>query len=101
MIIHEKFSNHADDESRTFPKFLILFIIGVFMIFVGIIILMVAVLLSNGSVNFGALTFIGPFPIVVGVGPEAKWMVLFVIALAVLSITMFLILRRGIGKSEV
>jgi uncharacterized membrane protein len=101
MMSCEKFSNHANDEPRAFPKFLILFVIGIFIIFVGIIILMVAAVLSGDSANFGALIFIGPFPIVVGVGPEAKWMVLFAIVLAVLSVIMFMILRREIGKAEV
>jgi len=78
---------------------LILFIIGFFIIFTGIMILMVAAVLSGDSVNFGALIFIGPFPIVVGVGPEAALMVLFAIILAVLGIIMFLILRGEMKKS--
>jgi uncharacterized membrane protein len=101
MISREKFSNRTNDESMAFPKFLVLFIIGFFIVFIGVIILMVAAVLSNGSANFGAFIFIGPFPIVVGAGPEASWMVLFAIILAVLSIIMFLILRKEIEKAEV
>jgi uncharacterized membrane protein len=94
MIKCEKFSNHANDKSSILQKSIILFIIGFFIIFVGIVILMVATVFSNGSANFGAFIFIGPFPIVVGAGPEAEWMILFAIILAILSIIMFIIFRR-------
>ena len=101
MVIREKISKHINNESNRPQKFLILFVIEFFIIFVGIIILMVAaVLYGNGSVNFGAIIFIGPVPIVVGAGPEATWMVLFAIILAVLSIIMFLIIRREIDKAK-
>jgi len=100
MVIHEKLSKCASEQSSVFQKFFLLFIIGFFTIFVGIIILMVATVLSDGSANFGVFIFIGPFPIVVGAGPEAPWMILFAIILAVLSITMFLVLRRERKKSE-
>lgn len=97
-MICGKLSEYANNESNLFQKFLVLFIVGFFITFVGIIILMVAAVLSNGSANFGALIFIGPFPIVVGVGPQATWMVLFAIILAILSLMMFLILRKEIEK---
>ena len=80
---------------------LLLFIIGFLIIFAGIIILIVAAMLSGGSMNFGAVIFIGPFPIVIGAGPEATWMVLFAIILAVLSIIMLLVSRRGGKKADV
>jgi uncharacterized membrane protein len=102
MIISEKNSNHINNEPNRPQKFLMLLVIGFFIIFVGIIILMVVALFyGKGSVNFGAIIFIGPVPIVVGAGPEATWMVLFAIILAVLSIIMFLIIRRGIDKAKV
>ncbi|MBE0520254.1 DUF131 domain-containing protein [Candidatus Bathyarchaeota archaeon] len=100
MVIRKKLSKCTDDESSVFQKFFLLFIIGFFLIFVGIIILIVAAVLSDGSANFGAFIFIGPFPIVVGAGPEAPWMILFAIILAVLSIIIFLVLRRERKKSE-
>jgi uncharacterized membrane protein len=76
--------------------FLALFIVGFFMTLIGIIILIVATMLyGEDSANFVALIFIGPIPIVVGAGPQAGWMVLFAIVLAVLSIITFLIMRRG------
>ncbi len=100
-MVNEEIAKHADNEAGGFPKFLILFLIGFFIISVGIIILMVTAALYGVAENFGALIFIGPFPIVVGVGPEATWMVLLAIILAVLSIIMFLILRRELEKAGV
>jgi uncharacterized membrane protein len=99
-MICEKLPKYATEQSSIFQKFFLLFIIGFFLIFVGIIILMVAAVLSDGSANFGAFIFIGPFPIVVGAGHEAPWMILFAIILAVLSFIMFLVLRRERKKTN-
>ena len=101
MTIWEKIAKCASKELNMFQKLLLLFIIGSFMIFVGVILLMVAaVLYGKSSVSFGGLIFIGPFPIVVGAGSEATWIVLFAIVLAVLSVIMFLIIRREIKKAN-
>ncbi len=98
-MIYKKFLKCVNDEP-TIRKFFILFIIGFSIIFMGVIILMVAAMLCDDSVNLGALIFIGPFPIVVGAGPKASLMILFSIILAVLSIIMFLLLRREIKKAS-
>jgi uncharacterized membrane protein len=100
MVVCGKIAKRANGEPDRPRKFLILFIAGFFMIFLGVMLLVAAALLSNGSVNFGALIFVGPLPLVVGVGPEVTWMVLFAIILAVLSIIMFLILLRKTNKSK-
>ncbi len=101
MVIREKLSKYASEQSSVFQKFFLLFIIGFFLIFMGIIILMVATVLSDGSVNFDAFIFIGPFPIVVGAGPEAPWMILFAILLAVLSVIMFLVLTKQMKGANI
>jgi len=94
MVKHEKIGPNK------FQKFLMLLIVGFFIVFVGIILVFAAFLFGEGSLNFGAIIFIGPFPIVVGAGPEAPLMVLFAITIAVLSIIMFLIIRREIKKAK-
>jgi uncharacterized membrane protein len=97
MVAKEK---AAEESSAWQQKFLMLLIIGFFIIFLGIIILIVAILIyGEGSANFGGILFIWFIPIVFGVGPESKWMVLFAIILAVLGITMLLITRREIKKA--
>ena len=82
-----------EDSSLT-KSFLFLFIIGFFTIFIGITFLAAAAMFPGGQVNFGALIFIGPFPIVIGAGPEAVWMILFAVVLAVLSIVIFLVFYK-------
>ena len=101
MIILKKIAKYANTEADGFQKFLILFLIGFLIIFAGIIILIVgAVLYGSETVNFGAIIFIGPIPIVVSAGSEATWMILFSVIFAVLSIIMFIIFHKGIGKAS-
>ncbi len=98
---HEKIGKYANNKSGRPQKFLILLIIGFFIIFLGIIILMAATMLyGEGSANFGGVIFIWFIPIVFGAGPEATWMIVFAIIFAVLSIIMFLILRRETAKAN-
>jgi len=96
MVEKEKVAESPSNGQR---KFLMLFIIGFFIIFLGIMILIIATLVyGEGSANFGGIIFIWFIPIVFGVGPESRWMVLFAIILAVLGIAMLLIMRREIKK---
>lgn len=98
---HEKNGKYANDKSSKPQKFLVLFIIGFLMLFVGIIILMVAtMLIGEGSANFGGVIFIWFIPIVFGAGPEATWMIVFAIIFAVLSVIVFLIFRRELVKAS-
>ncbi len=100
MILRNLYES-VDNKSSMLPRAMLLFFIGFFMIFLGIIVLMAAVLLSGGSADFGAVIFIGPFPIVVGVGPRAEWLVLLAIILGVLSIVMMFLLFRGkVGRAK-
>jgi uncharacterized membrane protein len=101
MAIREKLSKYASEQSSVLQKSFLLFIIGFFVILVGIIILMVAAVLSGGSANSGAFIFIGPFPIVVGAGPEAPLMVLLVVILTVLSVIMFLVLTKQMKGANI
>jgi len=101
MVASEKIAKCANDKPSTSSKFLILLIIGFFIILVGIIVLIVTALLyGEGSASFGGVIFIWFIPIVFGAGPEATWLILFAIILAVLSIIIFLILRRGPMKTD-
>jgi len=98
---YKKIRNYTNDKSDRPQKFLILLVMGFFIIFLGIIILMAATIIyGEDSANFGGVIFIWFIPIVFGAGPEATWMVLFAIILAVLSIVMLLILRRETAKTN-
>ena len=82
-------------------RFFLFLILGFVLVFVGIIVVLVsAVLYGGGSASFGAVIFIGPFPIVIGAGPETSWIVLFSIILAVLSVIMFFVMSRRIRGSR-
>ena len=82
-------------------RFFLFSILGFILVFAGVIIVLVAAALSGGgSASFGGVIFIGPFPIVIGAGPEASLMVLFGIILAVLSVIVFLVMRGRIRGSD-
>ncbi len=101
MAFSEKTGNCSNNKFNTSQKILILFIMGFFITLVGIIILILAtVIFGEGSTNFGALIFIGPIPIVVGVGPDITWIVLLTIILTVLSIILLLIMRKETMKQK-
>ncbi len=76
-------------------RIFLLLLSGFVLVAVGIMVVFVATVISgSGSINGGAIIFIGPFPIVIGVGPDAALLVLFSIILAVLSIVVFFVMRR-------
>jgi uncharacterized membrane protein len=61
---------------------------------IGIIILAVGAALGNGSASVGGVIFIGPFPIVFGAGPDAAWLIVISMVLAVVSVILFVLFRR-------
>ena len=95
-------NQEAVEKEDTFsPNFFWFLILGFALVFMGIaVILIAAVLYGGGSASVGAVIFIGPFPIVVGAGPDVTWIVLLSIIIAVLSIMVFLIMNRRIRKLE-
>ena len=85
----------TEDESITVSSRLFGFLIlGIALVFVGILVLAVASLLLGSSGSVGVVVFIGPFPIVFGSGPNATWLILIGIILAALSIVLFLVMNR-------
>jgi len=73
-------------------------ILGVALIFIGVAVLVVVSSVLGGSGSVGVVIFIGPFPIVFGKGPDAIWLILIGIIIAVLSIVLFLIMNRRLGR---
>jgi uncharacterized membrane protein len=79
--------------------FFLLLITGFVLIFVGIAVILIAIVFCNASsASVGVVIFIGPFPIVIGTGPDIALIVLFSIIIAVLSIVAFLVLKRRIAR---
>ena len=71
-----------------------LLIAGVALVFVGIVVLAAASFAVGSSTSTGVVVFIGPFPIVFGSGPNATWLIIIGIVLAVLSVVFFLVMNR-------
>jgi len=94
-------SQTAEEEITVSRKVFLLLLLGVVFVFVGItIVLAAAMIYGGGSASFGAVVFIGPFPIVIGAGPNTALLVLFGIILAVLSVITFLLMSRRIKRSS-
>jgi len=96
----EEESGETVEEGVTVSNRLFLLLIaGFVLVFVGIaVILVAAVFYGGGSVSGGVVIFIGPFPIVIGAGPDVTLIVLFSIILAVLSVVVFLVMNRRLRK---
>jgi uncharacterized membrane protein len=76
-----------------------LVVLGISLVFVGIAVLIVAsVFAGGGSGSVGGVIFIGPFPIVFGVGPDATWLIAFSVVLAIISIVLFLVMNRRVKR---
>ncbi len=78
-----------------------LLVLGVILVFVGIVVLVVASLvLNSGSSSVGVVIFIGPIPIVFGSGPNSVWLILIGIILAVASVLLFFVMNRRYRRQE-
>lgn len=87
-------------EAKWFNRFIMLLFVGFIMIVLGLVLLTAAALLSEaGNASVGGFVWIFPFfPIVFGAGPEARWLALFAIILAVLGVIMFFVLWKTAEK---
>jgi LPXTG-motif cell wall-anchored protein len=72
-------------------------LLGVALVFVGIVILVAALVLS-GSGCVGVVIFIGPIPIVFGSGTNETWLILIGITLAIVSLVLFFVTKRRYGE---
>ena len=92
------FENTNQDDEGGFAVSSRLFnflVVGFLLVFVGIIVLVVTSVLNGGSASVGGVVFIGPIPIVFGAGPDANWLILISIIVAVVSLLLFFLYRRS------
>ena len=96
MNIEEEYE--TENGQNGLGKFFTLFAAGFALVFIGVVFVMVASLLGNGegSASAGVVVFIGPFPIAFGAGPDAGWLILVGVVLAVVSVVLFAVLRRRV-----
>jgi len=71
-----------------------LFLVGFFLIFIGMIFIMITAVLSGAPTTFGTIIFVGPVPIILGAGPYSLWAIVLAVAITVLGIILFFTLRR-------
>jgi uncharacterized membrane protein len=102
MRVADEKSQETAEEGFTVSSRLFLFLVlGFVLVFVGMIVILIAAFLyGGGSASAGAVIFIGPFPIVIGAGPDVTLIVLFSIILAVLSVVVFLVMNRRLRRSS-
>jgi uncharacterized membrane protein len=88
-------TNQPDEDGITISSRLFgVLVLGFLLVFIGVIVLVVAAVLSGGSGSVGGVVFIGPIPIVFGAGPEANWLIIISIILSVVTLALFLIYTR-------
>jgi uncharacterized membrane protein len=71
-----------------------LFLLGFLLIFMGMIFVTIATVLSGTPADFGAVVFVGPIPIVLGAGPHSLWAIALAVAITILGVILFLVLRK-------
>jgi uncharacterized membrane protein len=92
-------AQETEDEGISMSSRLFGFLLlGIALVFVGLVILVVATLFFGGSASVGGIILIGPIPIVFGAGPDASWLIVISIILAVLSIVLFLVMNRRLRR---
>ncbi len=91
MLIHEETENDGLGISSRLLGFLLL---GITLVFIGVAVLVVVSVVLGGSGSFGGVIFIGPIPIVFGAGPDAAWLIAVSVILSVISIILFLVMKR-------
>jgi len=83
-----------DEGIAVSSRFLAFLVLGIVLVLIGIVVLVIVSVVFTSSASVGGVIFIGPFPIVFGAGPNAAWLIIIGIILAVLSIVVFLVMYR-------
>jgi uncharacterized membrane protein len=86
-----------EQESLVSNRLSWVFAAGFILIFLGVLFIAAAAMLGGGSANSGVIVFIGPFPIVFGVGPDAAVLILLAVVIAIAGLVAFVVLNRKIG----
>jgi len=87
---HPELRVGAFEDVEGVPLAFKVFMIGFFVIFVGIMLIMAASLLSPGSnMSGGGIFLIGPIPIVFGYGEYSVWAIAFAVILTIVAVVFF------------
>jgi uncharacterized membrane protein len=91
MFSGEEIENEEISISGRLLSFLLL---GIALVFVGIAVLVIALLVLDGLGSVGGIILIGPIPIIFGSGPDAGWLIVISLILSIASIALFLIMKK-------
>lgn len=92
-----------DDEEGGFEvsnKTLRLLLLGITLVFVGIIVIVASSLIFGGSGSLGGVILIGPIPIVFGAGPESGLLIVLGIVITIVSVVSFWIMNKRFKRKD-
>ena len=87
-------SQEAERSFTSCPSSMKVFLAGFFLLFIGVVVLMIATLIYGLPDSVGLIVFIGPIPIILGAGEYSFLTIMLAIVLTILSIIFFMILRK-------
>lgn len=95
-ICYEKMNVYQDrlQTSNFFNAFFKLFLLGFFMIFLGIILIIISSFISEGKISGGTVFIIGPIPILFGFGPYSSSLIFFAILLMMIILLALFLFSR-------
>jgi len=96
-LCYSRLSSATQTKEETFMSAtaLKLFFLGLCLMFAGVIVLFIAAALQGNTNASGALIiFIGPFPIILGAGPQAFFAILLAVVLTIFGFVVFFWLRK-------
>jgi uncharacterized membrane protein len=93
VVENEEQGNHDEGIAISNTLFILL-LVGFAVLIIGIIIVIIGSVFGSGSTSVGGVIFIGPFPIVFGVGPDAVWLIVISIIIAVSMFVLFFVMRK-------
>lgn len=87
-------SQEAERSFTSVPSSMKVFLVGFFLVFIGVVILMIATLIYGLPDSVGLIVFIGPIPIILGAGEYSFLAIMLAVVLTILSIILFMVLRK-------
>jgi len=92
----------TDEESiGVSGRLLGLLLLGIALVFIGIVVLVIASVVLGGSGRVGGVILLGPIPIVFGIGPDSGWVITVGIIFTIVSIILFLLINRRRKKFSI
>jgi len=100
---HKSILAPGEEAEEILPiPFMKMFFLGFILMFAGVIILLLASLLSGLKISLGGIIMIGPIPIIFGAGENLALLIMLGVVLTIICLIIFLVLlKRGIRLSRI